>query len=92
MSADNIIYVKKEGSVWKVWETGFSDIDPQVPATAKEFPDKDAALEYAQEQDSEHFVEYGVAVYEKDGKSIREQVSELSEQYQEEFDEDPVDG
>jgi hypothetical protein len=78
VSADNIIYVKKEGHVWKVWETGFSDIDPQVPPTAKEFQTENLAVKYAESEDKDHFVEYGISVYDKDGMSIRDQNRELA--------------
>lgn len=77
MSADNIIYIKKEGEKWLVWEHSFSDMDPRPPKTALEFSDMDAAIASAGEMENDHFVEYGVASYSKDGKTIREQDAEL---------------
>lgn len=80
MSADNIIYIKKESdNKWLVWETGFSNDDPQPPPHAKEFTDKDAALDYAFAEQEDHFIEYGIAPYDKVGKSIKEQNAELSQ-------------
>lgn len=82
MSADNIIYVKKESdNKWFVWETGFSNDDPQVPSDAKEFTDEADALDYAGFQQEDHFVEYGVSYYDKVGLSIKEQNALLSEEH-----------
>jgi len=74
MSADNVIYIKKEtDDRFLVWETGFSDEDPQPPTDAKVFPNYRWACQYTDEEIKDHFVEYGVAPYLVAGKSIKQQ-------------------
>ena len=74
MSADNVIYIKKEAEGrFLVWETGFSDEDPHPPADAKVFPNYRWACQYAEAEEEEHFVEYGIFPYTTVGKSIKEQ-------------------
>lgn len=79
MSADNIIYVKKEGDQWLVWEDVLSNMDPRPPENAYPFNDLDSAKAYAFCQEDDHFVEYGVSVYSEDGKTIKEQNASLSD-------------
>lgn len=88
MSADNVIYIKKEAEDrFLVWETGFSDEDPRPSQDAKVFPNYRWACQYAEAEAEEHFVEYGIAPYTTVGKSIKEQNEELDRPA---CDEDPT--
>ena len=78
MSADNIIYIQKMAEDrFLVWETSFSDEDPQPPSDAKAFPNYRWAEQYADSEAESHFVEYGVSPYTKVGKSIKQQNEEM---------------
>ena len=62
MSADNIIYVKKNRKKWKVWEQSAS-CDPNPNPSAKEYATESKALKAAHELEKETgYVEYGVHV------------------------------
>jgi len=78
MSADNIIYIKKEEGKWLVWEQGFSDDDPRPPKDARSFEHLHWAEEYAFAEELDHFVEYGVSgPFEVEGMTIKKQLQGL---------------
>lgn len=63
MSADNIIYIRKSGDKWKVWEQSAS-IDPIREPKSPEYTGEEAVNAAIQLRKSIGCVEYGITILE----------------------------